>query len=364
MSTPSNSRHDPPSHRPGTDAGTGAASSRDLKRQILREAVHDNVATREGRPRDPSPRGASPPPPTPPRRRWPLWLAPLALAAVASGLALRPDGPVERAPASLGIVEAKPAESDVTDTPEPEPIFVEEPRPIDADVLSLAVRRIVIDPGHGGDDTGTTGSGLTEKELTLDIAKRVRSQLEDTFEVFMTREDDRAISLRDRAKMANDLRGDLFVSIHINWIAQRRVRGVETYFLGATDDPSLNAMARFENRHSGYSMADMKDLLEGVFTHMRRGQSEALAASVQRSLYGSLLRENPDLRNRGVKQAPFVVLVATEMPAILAEVSCLSHREEAQMLARPLYREHIAQALSRGVRRYAEDVNQIEQKGS
>ncbi|MEO1370081.1 MAG: N-acetylmuramoyl-L-alanine amidase, partial [Acidobacteriota bacterium] len=229
----------------------------------------------------------------------------------------------------------------------------------------LGAAHVVLDPGHGGADTGTTGGGLSEKDMTLDIALRLRGELEEQgFEVFMTREDDSEISLRQRALQANSLRADLFVSIHINWIAQRSVSGLETYFLGGTDDPMLEALARKENRQSGYSLADMKGLLESIYTDVRQDESRQFASHVQRSLYRSLLRQNPQLRDRGVKTAPFVVLVATEMPAILAEVSCLSNEEEAKLLARPLYRQHIAEALSRGIRGYADEVHQSEAKGS
>ena len=123
-------------------------------------------------------------------------------------------------------------------------------------------------------------------------------------------------------------------------------------------------MARRENQDSGYSLADMRDLLESIYTGVRQDESRQLATGIQRSLYSSLLRQNPELKNRGVKTAPFVVLVATEMPAILAEVSCLSNQDEAQLLSRPLYREHIAEALYRGIRKYADEVNQSEAKGS
>ena len=258
------------------------------------------------------------------------------------------------------LVPAAPTEG----APAPEPIFTA-PTPIDTGVLGLAVRRIVIDPGHGGEDTGTTGSGLTEKDLTLDIAERLRERLlHQGFEVHLTRHDDRDITLRERTRFANQLRADLFVSIHINWIVERTVRGLETYYLGATDDPELSALAQRENRDSGYSLADMRSLLESMYTGVRQDESRQLAQAVQGSLYKGLLRQNPELKNRGVKSAPFVVLVATEMPAILAEVSCLSNEQEAELLARPLYRDHIADALSRGIRRYADEVNQSEAKGS
>ena len=343
-----------------TDPASSPPPGRHLRQQILRQAVEENLSERSGRLRTPRSDAATA---TPGRRgHWTVWLLPLAIAAALLPL-LRsaPRADLERPEAHA----ATPAQA--AETPQPVIVtpFFDAPRPIDPAVFPLAVRRVVIDPGHGGDDSGTTGGGLTEKELTLDIGLRLRDLLaEQGFEVYMTREEDRAISLRQRALQANSLRADLFVSIHINWIAERSVRGLETYFLGATDDPELSALARLENRDSGYSLADMKRLLEGIYTGVRLDESRRFAYNIQRSLYRSLLRQNPQLEDRGVKTAPFVVLVATEMPAILAEVSCLSNEQEAQLLARPLYRQHIAEALSRGIRSYADEVNQSEAKGS
>ncbi len=133
------------------------------------------------------------------------------------------------------------------------------PRPIDPAAFPLAVRRIVLDSGHGGEDVGThTRSGVTEKSLTLDIALRLRRLLERDFQVLMTREADRAVALEDRAAVANRAGADLFVSIHLNWISNPAERGVETYYLGATDDPVLTELAAAENRGSRYSLADMR----------------------------------------------------------------------------------------------------------
>jgi N-acetylmuramoyl-L-alanine amidase len=160
------------------------------------------------------------------------------------------------------------------------------------------------------------------------------------------------------------------VSIHVNWIENRKARGVETYFLGATEDPFLTRLAAEENRESGYSMADMRKLLDGIYADVRHEKSHKLAETVQASLFSSLRKINPHLDDRGVKAAPFIVLLSTEMPAVLAEVSCLSNEEEAQLLAKPLYRQYIAEALASGVRSYADAVegkpetSQISKKGT
>jgi N-acetylmuramoyl-L-alanine amidase len=225
------------------------------------------------------------------------------------------------------------------------------PQRLDPRALSLPVRRIVLDPGHGGTDFGTIGPAkLVEKELALDVVRRLRPLLEgQAFQVIQTRDGDIAVPLDRRAQLANAAGGDLFISVHVNWIPNRTARGVETYYLGPTDDPYLTELAASENSNSGYSLTDFRRLLDGIYVDMRHEESRALASSVQDRLFRSLATSNPALRDRGVKRAPFIVLVATEMPAVLVEVSCLSNDEEASLLATPAYREQIARALFAGI---------------
>jgi N-acetylmuramoyl-L-alanine amidase len=172
----------------------------------------------------------------------------------------------------------------------------------------------------------------------------------------MTRQEDRSLSLEDRGLAANRAGADIFVSIHLNWIDDRKTRGIETYYLGPTDDPFLTRLAADENRESGYSLADMRRLLDRIYAGVRQEKSKRLAETVQSSLFGSLGKVSPGLQNRGVKAAPFIVLLTTEMPAILAEVSCLSNEDEAELLTQPQYRQTIAEALAAGVRSYADTV--------
>jgi N-acetylmuramoyl-L-alanine amidase len=238
---------------------------------------------------------------------------------------------------------------------------------INAAVFPLGVRRIVLDPGHGGENLGTrTPGGLEEKFLTLDIARRVREVLEAaSFEVVMTREGDESMTLEERAEVANRRRGDIFVSIHVNWFEGNRDSGIETYYLGPTDDPFLTRLAANENSHSGHTMAEMRDLLDGIYAGVRLDKSQDLAREIHQALYRSLSRVNPQLRDRGVKTAPFIVLVDTEMPAVLAEVAALSSQAEAAMLEKPLYREYIADSLAAGIIAYAQAVGGTPaQKGS
>lgn len=339
-----------------------------LKQRLLRELVDQNVELVLGTPRKKLKR----------RRRLRLGssllgLALLPVALLASSRLFAPDL------SPIAVVAATSSGSKLSGTPGPadpkdaEPVRKAAPRPIDPSVFPLAVRRIALDPGHGGFAAGTrSSSGLVEKDVTLDIAQRVRRLLEaSSFEVVMTRDDDRAVSLRDRARIANEARADLFVSIHLNWIASGNTRGVETYYLGPTDDPELDRLAALENRDSGYAVADFRRLLDQVYADARQGSSRHLAEAIDGALFRSLSRlparmpagEGAALADRGVKTAPFLVLVSTEMPAVLAEVSSLSNATEAELLTKPLYRQYIAEALARGVRRYALAAESAPEKG-
>jgi N-acetylmuramoyl-L-alanine amidase len=152
---------------------------------------------------------------------------------------------------------------------------------------------------------------------------------------------------------ANDAHGDLFLSIHVNSIPTPVRRGVETYVLGTTTDPRVEKLAGAENSGSGYSLADFRRLLEGVLLDVRQDESRRFGQAVQNQMFATLRRSNPELEDRSVKQAPFVVLVGTEMPGVLAEVSCLSNPEDTLLLKDGNYRQSIAEALAAGVRDYA-----------
>ena len=334
-----------------------------LKRQILQELVQENVDLLHGRP----PRRVTP---RPGRLRMAsrvlaLTLLPMALlgstrliSSLDSRQSPRPVVASAVPPVPASSVQSVPSVPSVQPPPPATEAHIEQPKPIDPAVFPLAVRRVAIDPGHGGTSLGTqTPLGLVEKDLTLDVALRLRKLLEaDHFEVLMTRQGDGEVPLAQRGAAANKGDADIFVSIHVNWIENRQARGVETYYLGATNDPFLNRLAAAENRESGYSMADMRQLLDGIYANVRQDNSRKLAKVVQASLFSSLRRVNPGLDDRGVKAAPFIVLLTTEMPAILAEVSCLSNDEEAELLSKPLYRQYIAEALAAGVRSYADTV--------
>ena len=327
-----------------------------VKRRVLQEAVAENVDVMRGMP----PRVLRPA-----RRLTRLWfrraaflLVPLSLFGSSYLVSNAPStAPLTQAMAATTLPIVPHAEARST-RPEIERVT--------ATAFPLAVRRIVLDAGHGGGDPGATAAEITEKQITLDIGKRLRTLLEkEGFEVIVTRSDDRTIALRDRARLANDSASDIFVSIHVNaLLAHTGSRGIETYYLGPTNDPSLTQLAANENRVSGYSLGDMRKLLDGVYADARRDESHELASAVQQKLFASLRRADPKLENWGVKRAPFIVLVATEMPAILAEVGCLSNEQEAELLRRPDYRQKIADALFDGIRTYASANDAPQKKGT
>lgn len=212
--------------------------------------------------------------------------------------------------------------------------------------------RIVVDPGHGGWDLGTVGRrGLLEKDLVLEIAQRLGKLLESRLgsEVIYTRQDDNYVPLDERAGIANQVQADLFISVHANYSDLPSARGVETYY---TNFFSVPTSKEIETRENGSRNA-ISNGLSPVELHERIGQSRRLAASVQHSLYATLSASNPGLRNRGIKEAGFVVLTETAMPGILAEVSFVSSPKDEQRLRSDGYREQIAEALYKGVARYA-----------
>lgn len=230
------------------------------------------------------------------------------------------------------------------------------PPPTKEDLLLRArvpKMRIVVDAGHGGWDLGTVGRrGLLEKDVVLEIAQRLGKLLESRLgmEVLYTRQDDNYIPLDERAEIANQSQADLFVSVHANYSDLPSARGVETYYTNFFSAPSAKDL---ETRAGTGGNAIPTVALSPADLHERIEQSRRLAASVQRSLYGTLSVENPGLRDRGIKEAGFVVLTETSMPGILAEVSFVSSPTDEQRLRSDGYREEIAEALYKGIARYA-----------
>jgi N-acetylmuramoyl-L-alanine amidase len=220
--------------------------------------------------------------------------------------------------------------------------------------LGLGVSRIVIDPGHGGHDPGALAFSLTEANLVLDIAVRLEAllQKEPGFEVVMTRRADVFIPLEERTAIANREGADLFLSIHANASRNKRTTGVETYYLNFASNPEAEQVAARENSASDRTMRNLSDLVQAIALNNKLDESKDLARFVQDAMVRRIRPQYKAVRNLGVKQAPFVVLVGAEMPSVLAEVSFITNKTEASMLGRPAYRQRLAQALFDAITRY------------
>jgi N-acetylmuramoyl-L-alanine amidase len=220
--------------------------------------------------------------------------------------------------------------------------------------LGLGVSRIVIDPGHGGHDPGAQARGVSEADLTLDIALKLEALLlaEPGIDVILTRRTDEYIPLEERTAIANREGADLFLSIHANTSRNTAASGIETYFLSFAGTPDAEAVAARENSAHEGEMHRLPDMIKAIALNNKLDESRDLAGMVQESLVARLRRSNKTAVNRGVKKAPFVVLIGAEMPSVLAEVSFLTNRQEAQLLKTPAYKQRIAEALHAAVMRY------------
>ncbi len=220
--------------------------------------------------------------------------------------------------------------------------------------LGLGVSRIVIDPGHGGRDPGASAHGIRESELTLDIALRLEKLLaaEPGIEVVLTRRTNVYVPLEERTAIANREGADLFLSIHANASRNTAAHGVETYYLSFAATPDAEAVAARENAASDRSMNSLPDIIKAIALNDKLDESRDLAGMVQEAVVTRLRRSNKNVRNLGVKKAPFVVLIGAAMPSVLAEVSFLTNRQEAQLLKTAAYKQRIAEALHGAVMNY------------
>ncbi len=228
--------------------------------------------------------------------------------------------------------------------------------------LGLKVRRIVIDAGHGGHDTGTLGpTGLEEKNLVLGVALRLRKLVVRRLgcQVIMTRSTDRFIPLEERTAIANQDGADLFISIHANSSRDSNVRGIETYYLNFTSNPEALALAARENATSEASVFQLQTLIDKIALTEKIEESRDFATIVDRSLAAQLDEDGDAQPNRGVKKAPFVVLIGANMPSILVEISFLSNPVDERRLRTGRVREEIAEGLYEGIARYAESLGTI-----
>jgi len=282
----------------------------------------------------------------------------------------------EPAPVEAKVVEVKPVE--VTPEPKPAPVEVlaaHKPvtAPVDehmaqarlkaaakvsgsaeltlAEQLGLKVRRVVIDAGHGGHDTGAIGrKGTREKDVTLAISRRLAQQLRaQGMEVLLTRDEDRYLKLEERAVLANEARGDLFISIHCNAATSSKLHGIETYTLNTSADRYSIRLAARENATSEKGISDLQFILADLATKANTTESTRLATQVQKSLVSHLSANYSGVKNLGTKEALFYVLLGARMPAILVETAFLSHAEEEKRLASETYQDEVAEAIAQGV---------------
>jgi N-acetylmuramoyl-L-alanine amidase len=294
------------------------------------------------------------------------------------GKAPAPGTPVEVASTPTAPAEETPEPTPVAAvleaTPEPEPVAAEaspdiirvppKPRSDGYSIiqqLGLSASRVVIDPGHGGHDPGTMNkSGLREKEVVLDVSHRLRKLLEkDGFEVLMTRDKDVFIPLEERTAIANSKGADLFVSIHVNAARSTKPRGTETYFLNLATTPDAEEIAARENAVTTRRLNELQSILQKVLNTEKITESRELASRVQTSMSSELYATTKDPRNRGVKTAPFYVLLGAQMPSVLVEVAYLTNRKDAELLGDGTFRQKLAESISVGIRGYQDSLVRI-----
>lgn len=228
--------------------------------------------------------------------------------------------------------------------------------------LGLKIGRIVIDPGHGGHDTGTIGpTGLCEKDVVLDVALRLKKMLEANTgaEVVLTRSDDTFIPLEERTAIANEKAADLFISVHANASRDKRARGIETYYLNFTSSPEALELAARENATTQESVHELQDLIKKIALTEKVEESQDFALQIQREVFTRLRKAIGQQKNRGIKKAPFVVLIGAKMPSVLAEISFLTNPQDERLLKKSDHRERIADALYRGIEQYVNNLGGV-----
>jgi N-acetylmuramoyl-L-alanine amidase len=227
--------------------------------------------------------------------------------------------------------------------------------------LGLRVARVVIDPGHGGHDPGAQSNGVTEAELVLDVALRLEKLLSQQpgVEVVLTRRTNEFIPLEERTAIANRENADLFLSIHANAHRHSAVRGIETYFLSFAMNEEAEAVAARENATSAQTMGTLPAIVKAIALNNKLMESRELASLVQTAMVRRLRTQSAGVKDHGVKQAPFVVLIGAQMPSVLTEIAFLTNKPEAGLLKQPAYRQQIAQAIKDGVVRYQDSLKKV-----
>lgn len=222
-------------------------------------------------------------------------------------------------------------------------------------VFGLDVQTIVIDPGHGGRDPGAIGSmGTKEKDIVLDIARGLQEKLQadGKFNVILTRKNDMSMSLAERVEFANSGRTDLFISLHVNALPQKRENLIETYYYGPPTDAETLRIAEQENRGSGLMTKDFENMIKKIGNTFKEQESATLASAIQHSLFTNVQKYDKDIADAGIKIAPFVVLLGVDAPSVLVEISCISKKQEELKLNMPAYRDEITSFIAEGITHY------------
>jgi N-acetylmuramoyl-L-alanine amidase len=292
-------------------------------------------------------------------------------ASDASAVAAPAEGQAQEETASSEVVAKLTVPKDL---PEPEAVAAD-PGPVrkgvpakkgDRDLtraLGLKLGRVALDAGHGGHDVGTHGpSGYLEKDLTLDITRRLGALIEERLgsEVVYTRSSDAYVGLEDRTRIANESKADLFLSIHANSSPYRSVAGVETYILNFTTSKSAMQLAARENAMAESSIFNLQELINKIALKEKTDESREFANRLQTALSGLSTKSNDGAKNRGVKRAPFIVLIGATMPSVLAEIGFLSNASDEALLRKPEHRQKIAEALYKGIASYASTLSQFQ----
>jgi len=274
------------------------------------------------------------------------------------------------APVDSGLAAATPTQADPPHTPDPGPEEIARAaRPTSAGTsslirtLGLKINRVVIDPGHGGHDQGTEGTkGLLEKELVLDVALRVGKLVQQNMgaEVIYTRNDDTFVPLEGRTALANEKKADLFLSIHANSSPYPSISGVETYYLNITGSKDAMDVARRENGPTLNSIFDLQDIVKKIALHDKSEESHEFAKRMEASLFSFSLKNFPGAKDRGVKTAPFIVLIGANMPSVLAEIGFLTNSREEALLKKSDYRQKLAEALYKGMEKYTDSLSHFQ----
>jgi N-acetylmuramoyl-L-alanine amidase len=228
-------------------------------------------------------------------------------------------------------------------------------QPTIRDLFGLSARTIVIDAGHGGRDPGTIGrAGTREKDITLDIAQRLKEKIgrSPQYRIFLVRDSDTFITLNERAAYANSRDTDLFISIHVNYLSGTSKNAVETYYFGQYQDLRTRELAQRENRYSSYTISEFGELAGDIKDIMKLEESKALANSIQTSMLSNFRQQNQAVLDTGVKAAPFVVLLGVKAPSVLAEIASLNSPEAESRLSEEHYRDEIATYLAAGITEY------------